>query len=532
MTAPPPKASLSPPPPPRPPPSSVLIVGSGVFGLSILHEILQRPAFSDTILTLLDAAQTYPPPHSASIDTTRIIRADYASPDYAALARSAQTLWRTRDWAADGRYSESGLLLTADAGERGAAYVAAALANVRDPSHGGGPIFATPDAATIARAMRGAPADAAAGTGASGYLNPRSGWADAEATMRHLRARVEALAHAHTPARATFLHGTAVRVTSHARTRRATGVQLADGRLLAAELTILATGAWTPALADLRGVAAARAQCVAYVPVSRDEQAALAGCPVHFNVSSGMFFFPPAGGEIKVARHAYGFANPVRVAAPYGSPELDGAPPCETAEEEHDSTSGAMGKNTITVSSPVFPSDLPAHDAADLKNFLQTALPGLHDVSKRPHRSRLCWYLDTRSADFLVCHYPLPGDGASDAVSGEADNDPRTTSPKHLRSTSTPAIASGLFLATAGSGHAFKFLPVLGARCVDVLLDGLDGNGTDTSEWTRRWGWPGRHAAEGLGGAGCGDDGDVWCEDGSRAGERGRVLSEALRAAA
>ena len=371
-------------------------------------------------------------------------------------------------------------------------------------------------------------------------------------------------------------------MTSDPRTRRATGVRLADGRALAAELTILATGAWTPALADLRGVAAARAQCVAYVPVSRDEQAALAACPVHFNVGSGMFLFPPSRGEIKVARHAYGYANPVRVAAPYGAPEADELPPPrETAGAAPGSASGTDGQNTIVVSAPVFPPDLPAHDAEDLKSFLQTALPGLHDVSTRPHKGRLCWYLDTRSADFLVCHYPLPSvasaatDGASGAACGgrgpseasEANNeptdnehgDPRDTAGRTHEAatpTPTPTTPSGLFLATAGSGHAFKFLPVLGARCVDVLLDGLralDGQARDaadregedgvepgapatTADWTRRWGWPGRRGRRrrageldggsdrGGGGSGSGDDGDVWCEDGSRAGERGRML--------
>lgn len=43
---------------------------------------------------------------------------------------------------------------------------------------------------------------------------------------------------------------------------------------------------------------------------------------------------------------------------------------------------------------------------------------------------------------------------------------------------------TGLFLATGGSGHGFKFLPVLGPHIVDILLR-LPG-----ARFAAKWRWP------------------------------------------
>jgi sarcosine oxidase / L-pipecolate oxidase len=48
-----------------------------------------------------------------------------------------------------------------------------------------------------------------------------------------------------------------------------------------------------------------------------------------------------------------------------------------------------------------------------------------------------------------------------------------------------------LFIATGGSFHAWKFLPILGSNIVDMM------DGTLSPEKVRRWGWSGKHPAEG-----------------------------------
>lgn len=64
----------------------------------------------------------------------------------------------------------------------------------------------------------------------------------------------------------------------------------------------------------------------------------------------------------------------------------------------------------------------------------------------------------------------------------------------------------GLFLATGGSGHAYKFFPVLGDKVVDALEGRLE------PELQQAWAWP-----EPFVGA-------FGTEDGSRSGEKGIVL--------
>lgn len=70
----------------------------------------------------------------------------------------------------------------------------------------------------------------------------------------------------------------------------------------------------------------------------------------------------------------------------------------------------------------------------------------------------------------------------------------------------------GLFLATGGSGHAYKFFPVLGDKVVDALEGQLD------PELQRLWAWPERQLEDVFGGT----------EDGSRSGTKGLVLMEEL----
>lgn len=67
--------------------------------------------------------------HIPQIDSSRIVRADYADPAYAALALKAQDHWRGH-WGDDGRYQENGLILTAE--PDAAAYVDESFVQVRE----------------------------------------------------------------------------------------------------------------------------------------------------------------------------------------------------------------------------------------------------------------------------------------------------------------------------------------------------------------------------------------------------------------
>lgn len=73
-----------------------------------------------------------------------------------------------------------------------------------------------------------------------------------------------------------------------------------------------------------------------------------------------------------------------------------------------------------------------------------------------------------------------------------------------------------LFIATGGSGHGFKFFPVIGDKIVDALQGQLD------PELAELWRW---RTEEDLKKD---MDGDVFlgCDDGSRAGRKGMILAE------
>ncbi|KAI9792021.1 MAG: hypothetical protein M1833_001270, partial [Piccolia ochrophora] len=254
-------------------PSSILIVGAGVFGLSTALALSNNPRYANTKLTLIDRSPV-PVPDGSSVDTSRIIRADYSDRAYASLAASAQSRWRGA-WGDDGRYTESGLVLTGESSSSSAPppYVRKSHANVCSLSASPETdiqLLPSPAAIAAASATGGAP------HGSWGYLNRRSGWADAEASIRYAHSLLLATQ------RVTILTDTVSRLLFSAppASPAVTGAVLAttDERITA-DLTILATGAWTPTLVDLRGRVTATGQILAYTAVSPAEEASWGSIP-------------------------------------------------------------------------------------------------------------------------------------------------------------------------------------------------------------------------------------------------------------
>ncbi|KAL4897996.1 FAD dependent oxidoreductase [Aspergillus ambiguus] len=283
------------------------------------------------------------------------------------------------------------------------------------------------------------------------YHNPEGGWADAASSISHLAHRCRA-------AGVAFRTGPAGTVTAlqtaHA---RVTGVHLATGDQLPAAQVILSTGAWTNLLADLTHATSASGQPVGFIQLTPAEAAELRRFPVMINLTSGVFVFPPTPDThvLKVARHGYGFAT--RMAALRG----------------HASSAAVVSapkRDANNAASSFLPAD--ADDA--LRAGLRQLVPRFsrHPWSNR----RLCWYTDTPEGDFVVDHHPS---------------------------------LAGLFVATGGAGHAFKFLPVLGRYVADCF------EGCAVEEVRRRW----RLRVPGEGD-------EIKAGDGSKAGPPLRVLTE------
>lgn len=369
-------------PPPSPPTQQeepILVLGAGIFGLSTAISLLhyhksQRAKPSNTLsqtlqhapILILDASPTLPNPVGSSVDSSRIVRADYPSPLYSRLARQAQERWRDQSaegWGGRGRYTESGLVVVADHEERadgdgdaesGRRYVQGALENVRgEAGRGGGGadgqvgkkgegrlsmVQGLPDRASI-RQITGY----ASAMGDSGYVNWGSGWADAEAcvafALEKIRRedregrvtiecgkRVERLLFGDPDLNSdptTNTNHTSESSTDTPQKPTCTGVQLSTGETVKARLVILATGSWTPTLVDLRGRATATGQVLAYLPLTEAEYETLSRKPVLINMSRGMFIMPPRAGdgegarrELKIARHGFGYRNPRRMPRP------------------------------------------------------------------------------------------------------------------------------------------------------------------------------------------------------------------------
>ncbi|KAG4434928.1 hypothetical protein IFR05_009597 [Cadophora sp. M221] len=430
-------------------PKSILILGHGVFGLSTAYSLARRPSFADTSITLIDRS-TFPSPDGSSIDSSRIIRADYHDAAYAALAEAAQNIWRQQgpnDLGGEGRYTESGLVLVANKGEQGEEYVRGSLENVARIAKDLGDKGAVQEfklRAEIEEAV-----GAGGGSGDWGYINRRSGWADAEAGMLWLRKKVEATG------RVEFKQG---EVTSLVKAgKKVTGVKLTSGKLESADLVIVATGAWSGKLVDIRGRAQATGQVLCYLDITPEEQEKLSKSPVLLNMSTGMFIIPPSNGVLKVARHAYGLSNPVTIPSPDDPSQ------------------------NITISLPKTTHDdpnlwVPNEGERDCRKALREMIPSL---AERPFtKSKICWYTDTPNGDFIITYHPE---------------------------------CEGLFLATGGSGHGYKFLPVIGDRIVDCI------EGKCPEEFKEKWAWP-LESVE-----------NVVTMDGSRGGRPGLILEEELK---
>ena len=357
------------------PPQHILIVGAGVFGLSTALALLRNPTYNGTRITIIDGSPTLPNPSGSSVDASRIVRADYADKHYAALALHAQELWRDRSkdgWGGEGRYHESGFVLTAERGK--GAYLEEALANVKGLAHADkeGRIDLRKIQELHSRDDISRITGYEGVSGDYGYANFNSGWANAEASVAFALRRI-------------VVEG-GDRVTIRANTRvesllvsdhTCNGVNLTGGGRIKADLTILAAGAWAPTLIDLQGRCLATGQSIAYVGITAEEQAAMANRPTVINQGDGTYIIPPRNKILKIARHGYGYRNPVKIPRKTLQPELS------IGEASAD----------VEVSVPDVGLPIPSEAEEALRSSLGEFIP---HMAERPFvRTRICWYCDT-----------------------------------------------------------------------------------------------------------------------------------------
>ena len=342
---------------------SILVLGAGVFGLSTALE-LKRRGYQN--ISILD--RYLPPvPDGSSVDISRVIRSDYASPLYQQMAREAMDGWKSdyKDC-----YHHSGFVMLSETPRN--PYIEATLETT---SAGGNTLEQYTRGNDLKEAYPAIQADL---DGLQVVHNPEGGWADAELSIRRLSGLCSL-------ARISFItgpRGTVRRLRQVG--SRIVGVDVASGEFIPGAQLILCTAAWSNLLLDISHAASASAQPVGFIQLTANEARSLQNTPIMINLSSGVFCFPPTPDThiLKVAQHGYGFAN----------------------DQVTDDGSGR------TVCSPKRDGNnaqqyfLPDEADATLRRGLSQMVPRFahYPWLKR----RLCWYTDTIEGDFVVDHHP------------------------------------------------------------------------------------------------------------------------------
>ncbi|KAM5542918.1 hypothetical protein V8D89_003302 [Ganoderma adspersum] len=243
---------------------------------------------------------------------------------------------------------------------------------------------------------------------ARGFLNRDGGWAFASQGIQRMMDKVTALG-------GTIVGGRAVSELCQSN-GRVSIVRCADGSAYDADLVVLATGSWTASTFPDLGLdtkCVATGQTVAFVQLTPQEAELYRACPVYLDFHTGFYAFPPNKDNIvKCAIHSGGFIRKVK---PVNSDVHISTPRTVTSDSED----GLR---------------IPKIALKALRENLVRIYP---DIGSKPFfGTRLCWYTDSPDDNWVIGSHP---------------------------------DINNLVLATSGSGHAFKFLPVIGRLVADAI---------------------------------------------------------------
>ena len=387
--------------------TDILVIGAGCFGTSTAYHLSQR---GYTSIRVLDR---YEPPscEAASTDISKIIRSDYNEPLYARMGIESIAAWQS--WSLfRGLYHVPGWILSAANLSR--PFVEGSIETCKRLGVQGLETL-TPEQIRARFSVVTGKLD---GWNINVW-NPTAGWAAAGKALERMAGAAQQNGVKYVTGET---RGYVRELILDEITQECKGVVTADGTKHEADVVILAAGAWTPSLLDMKGQLTAKGHSVAHIQLTPSETKHYAALPIMDNLELGYFFPPQEDGIFKMAHSQF-------------------------------ITNVQTTKTGIITSVPhtfvQTPEDgLPLEVEAQMRQNLRRVLPELAD---RPFcYTRLCWDADTADRHFLVAPHPT-----------------------HTR----------LFLATGGSAHGFKFLPVVGKYVTDMLEGTLD------PEIVRQWQW-------------------------------------------
>ncbi|KAI2757398.1 hypothetical protein DTO012A8_9729 [Penicillium roqueforti] len=268
----------------------ILIVGAGCFGISTAYHLSQR---GYTSIRVLDP---YAPPscEAASTDISKIIRSDYNEPLYARLGIESIEAWRS--WPLfRGLYHVPGWILSAANLSR--PFVEGSIETCKKLGVQGLEKL-TPDQIRARWSVVTGKLD---GWNINVW-NPTAGWA-ASGTA------IERMAGAAQEKGVEYISGdTKGRVQELILddiTGECKGVVTADGTRHEADVVILAAGAWTPSLLDVKDQLTAKGHSVAHIQLTPSETKHYASMPIMDNLELGYFFPPLEDGIFKMAHSQF-----------------------------------------------------------------------------------------------------------------------------------------------------------------------------------------------------------------------------------
>ncbi|KIL86901.1 l-pipecolate oxidase [Fusarium avenaceum] len=358
-----------------------------------------------------------PVPDGSSSDISRIIRFDYADSDYCTLAYDAYRRW-SEDPKYRGIFYPTHYIIAGSKGNSEKSWTDKTTAQLDKRQL---PYTRLPDAAA---AKQGFPilTGELAQPNFEGYLNNSGGWADANKAIKQLRDECLELGVSFVAGRA----GTIVGFDSDAN-GVIKAVKTAAGTPIFGDNFILAAGAWASGLVPTYNSTISTAQALGFLRLTEAEMKKYKELPIYVNYSTGWFNFPPHEDTnmLKFAVHGWGYTR---------------------APSESDNNAVKSNISVPPAASRERKNFVPVDAEQRLRDGLREILPELAD--RAFERAALCWYTDTPTGDFIMDYHP---------------------------------DYKNLFIGGGGSGHAFKFLPVLG-ECMTGAI-----NKTLPSHLAEKW---------------------------------------------
>ncbi|KAJ9143050.1 hypothetical protein NKR23_g6888 [Pleurostoma richardsiae] len=424
---------------------SFLIIGAGAFGLSTALHLVRRRGRGDhrigQVLLLDDG--TFPSINAASNDTSRAVRADYTDSFHASLGHAAVGIWQS-DPTFKPHYHHVGRLAASRPGHHD--YTAACR---REVEKLGMKVEVLTDDDASGSLKRRFPALDGPVPGFDLYFNPRAGWA-------HPRNALKAAMDEYLCLGGQFIgHHVCGRVLSNVVINGVMrGVQTAAGVEHLADRILYATGAYAtesliPGLdTQIHPVGFA----VAHWRLDEEERKAWDDHPVVDLYHHGYFFPPDSSGLMKMGTGVMGFGHGDRQAKTTHGDVLSGvAEPLKSSHLRGTKDEGAI----------------PREAEQAIRWILSQMAPKL--MGKTFFDTKICWDGMTPDGAWIIDEHPE---------------------------------IKQLFVAIGGSGHGFKFLPIVGSWIADILLgddDGVTKTGglPNKKEMRKRWKW-GRSANMGI----------------------------------